>query len=85
MDFQKEFNYFILQITLSATQNEPHSIKVYAAEYLCIFGVQKFPSLKICLNKFPFTKWKYNRNCIVKLKRLGLHFMPDMSKQLLRM
>ena len=67
-------------ITSSAIQYEPHSINVCAVKFFCIFGVQKFPSLKICLNKFPLIKLGYNRNCIIKLKRNGLHFMTDMLK-----
>ena len=67
-------------ITSSAIQYEPHSINVFAVEFFCIFGVQKFPSLKICLNKFPLIKWGYNRNCIIKLKRIVLDFITDMVK-----
>ena len=79
-------NYFKINIsvldiaTWSTTQYEPHSINVFAVEFFCIFGVQKFPSLKICLNKFPLTKWGYNNNCIIKIKRNALHFMTDMVK-----
>ena len=74
---------FHLDNTLSAKQNEPHSTKVLARDIFCIFGTQKFPSLKICLNKFASTKsglCNINLTLIIQHNRRNLEF-PDILQK----